>query len=153
MLTDYFFFYYRGFLPLTLTTYRIAGERRESAIVILHYFQPLRNIQTCICNFACEMAITYLFTRLLLQWNLPLYRITIWLIDDVMLIFVCLLDELILGFRHGNLTRETGRLQLESTIILVLQPNQRNTYKTASEKRKTEKVCNLFQNILFHKAL
>ena len=31
-------------------------------------------------------------------WDLPPYRITIWLIDDVMLIFVCLLDELILGF-------------------------------------------------------
>ena len=76
MLTDYFF-YYRGFLPPTLTTYRIAGERRESAIVPLHYFQPLMNIQTCICKFAREMAITYLFTRLLLQWDLPLYRITI----------------------------------------------------------------------------
>ena len=32
------------------------------------------------------------------RWDLPHYWITIWLIDDVMLIFVCLLVELILGF-------------------------------------------------------
>ena len=32
------------------------------------------------------------------QWDLPPYRITIWLIDDVILIFVCLHVELILGF-------------------------------------------------------
>ena len=32
------------------------------------------------------------------RWDLPLYRITIWLIDDVMLIFVYLLLQLILGF-------------------------------------------------------
>ena len=32
------------------------------------------------------------------RWDLPPYRITIWLIDNVMLIFVCLLVELILGF-------------------------------------------------------
>ena len=31
-------------------------------------------------------------------WDLPPYRITIWLTDDVMLIFVCLLLDLILGF-------------------------------------------------------
>ena len=32
------------------------------------------------------------------RWDLPPYRITIWLIDDVILIFVCLLVDLILGF-------------------------------------------------------
>ena len=32
------------------------------------------------------------------RWHLPPYRITIWLIDDVILIFVCLHVELILGF-------------------------------------------------------
>ena len=31
-------------------------------------------------------------------WDLPPYWITIWLIDDVMLIFACLLIDLILGF-------------------------------------------------------
>ena len=32
------------------------------------------------------------------RWDLAPYRITIWLIDDVILIFVCLLVALILGF-------------------------------------------------------
>ena len=32
------------------------------------------------------------------RWDLPPYRITIWLIDDVMLIFVYLLVDLMLGF-------------------------------------------------------
>ena len=32
------------------------------------------------------------------RWDLPPYQITIWLIDDVMLIFVCLRYDLILAF-------------------------------------------------------
>ena len=42
------------------------------------------------------------------------------LIDDAM--FVCLLDELILGFCYIDLTLETGEFELASTITLVLQP-------------------------------
>ena len=45
------------------------------------------------------------------RWDLPPYRITIWLIDDVMLIFVCLLVYLIQGFCYSYLTLETGRLE------------------------------------------
>ena len=36
------------------------------------------------------------------RWDLPPYRTNIWLIDDVMLIFVCLLDVFILGFCYSN---------------------------------------------------
>ena len=36
------------------------------------------------------------------RWDLPPSRITIWLIDNVRLIFVCLLDDLILGFCYSN---------------------------------------------------
>ena len=39
-------------------------------------------------------------------------------------IFVCLLDDLILGFCYSNLTRETGRLELAPPITLVLQANR-----------------------------
>ena len=61
------------------------------------------------------------FTRLLLD---EIYqKNTIWLIDDVMLVFVCLLDDLILVFCYNNLTRENGRLELASTITLELQAN------------------------------
>ena len=39
-------------------------------------------------------------------WDLPQIRIAIWLIDDVKLVFFCLLDDLILGFCYSNL--DTG---------------------------------------------
>ena len=45
------------------------------------------------------------------RWDLPPYRITIWLIDDVMLIFFCLLVDLIQGFCYSYLTLETGGLE------------------------------------------
>ena len=57
-------------------------------------------------------------------WDSPSYQITIWLIDDVKLIFVCLLFVLILGFCYSYLTRETSGLELISAIILALQVNQ-----------------------------
>ena len=54
------------------------------------------------------------------RWDLPHYRIAISLIDHVMLFFVCLLDNLMLGFCYSNLTWETGGLEPASTITLVL---------------------------------
>ena len=42
----------------------------------------------------------------------------------MMLIFVCLLVDLILGFCYSNLTQETGGLEVTSTISLVLQVNR-----------------------------
>ena len=53
------FFFLSGFLSQTLTTHRTAGEGRKPSFIPLYYFHPLTNIQTCICNFACEMTITY----------------------------------------------------------------------------------------------
>ena len=38
--------------------------------------------------------------------------------------FVCLLNELILGFSYSDLTLETGGFELASTITLVLQANR-----------------------------
>ena len=63
------------------------------------------------------------FTRLLLDEiyhliQLPFER----LIDDAM--FVCLLDELILGICYSDLTLETGGFELASAITLVLQANR-----------------------------
>ena len=40
------------------------------------------------------------------------------------LLFVCLLDELILGFCYSDLTLETGGFELASTITIVLQVNR-----------------------------
>ena len=51
------------------------------------------------------------------RWNLLPYRINVWLIDVVMLIFVCLLVDLSLGF-------VTAIWQFALTIIPVLQANR-----------------------------
>ena len=58
------------------------------------------------------------FTGLLLHL-IPPYRISIWLIDDAMSIFVCSLEDFILGFCYSNLTRVTGELKLASTITII----------------------------------
>ena len=57
------------------------------------------------------------------RWDLPPYRINIWLIHDVMF-FVWLLDDLILGFCYSNLRLETGGLELALPITFVLQANR-----------------------------
>ena len=66
---------------------------------------------------------TLVFTRLLLNEIYHLIELPFdWLIDDAM--FVCLLDELILGFCYSDLTWETGGFEFTSTITLVLQTNR-----------------------------
>ena len=65
-----FFFFYQGFLSQTLTTHRTAGEGRGAFFILLYRFHPLTNIQTFMCNFACEMTMsvaTPVFTRLILD--------------------------------------------------------------------------------------
>ena len=59
------------------------------------------------------------FTRLLLAEIYHLIDLPFeWLIDDA--IFVCLLDELIIGFCYSDLTLETGGFEIALTITLVL---------------------------------
>ena len=66
---------------------------------------------------------TLVFTRLLLDEIYHLIELPFeWFIDDAM--FVCLLDELILGFCYSDLTLETGGFELALTITLVLQANR-----------------------------
>ena len=61
--------------------------------------------------------------QIAIRWDLPPYRITIWVID--WWCNVCLFDdELILSFCYSDLTLETGGFQLASTIPLVLQANR-----------------------------
>ena len=52
-------FFLLGFLSQTLTIHRTAGEGRGPSFIPFYHFHPLTNIQTFICNFACEMTITY----------------------------------------------------------------------------------------------
>ena len=60
--------------------------------------------------FNCTACIYQTATR----WDLPLYRITIRLTDDVKLVFVCLLNDLILGFCYSNL--DTGNRWTQTPI-------------------------------------
>ena len=79
-------------------------------------------LQLCMWNdYHVFLILTLVFTRLLLdeiyhhiyqtatRWKLPFD----WFIADAM--FVCLLDEMILGFCYSNLTLETGGFDLAST--------------------------------------
>ena len=56
------------------------------------------------------------------RWDLPTYRIIIWVID--WWCNVCLLDDLILGFCYCDLTLEIGGFELASSITLELQANR-----------------------------
>ena len=51
-------------------------------------------------------------------------QFTTLLIDDIMLISVCLLDDLILNFYRSIVTLGTIGFELELTITLALQWNQ-----------------------------
>ena len=85
-------------------------------------------LKTFICKwdyYHVFLIVALVFTRLLLDEIYHLIELPFeWLIDDAM--FVCLLDELILGFCYSDLTLETGGFELASTITLVLQVNWLN---------------------------
>ena len=55
------------------------------------------------------------------------YRITMWLIDDVMVIFVCLFTWWFDSNYGAAFGTETGGLEFVSTITHVLQANQLTT--------------------------
>ena len=78
-------------------------------------------LQLCIWDdYHLFLYAAFVFTRLLLDEIYHLIELPFkWLIDDGM--FVCLLDELILGFSYSDLTLETGGFELASTITFVLQ--------------------------------
>ena len=68
---------------------------------------------------------TACFYQTATPWDLPPYRITIWLIDDLKLVF--LFAYLMIWYEifvTAILIRETGGLELASTTTLVLQENR-----------------------------
>ena len=124
----FFFLFYQGSLSRTLTIHRAAGEGRDHLLFhsttsthsqrFRHLFATLHmrllshifNRSACIYQTAA-------------RWDLPPFRITIWLTDDVMLIFVCLALDLI-RFCYSYFTWEIGGPELASAIIFVLQTNR-----------------------------
>ena len=108
-----FFFFYQGFLSQTLTIHGVAGEGRGPSFIPLYHFHPrsrtLRHFfQLCMWDdhhvfliatllFTRLLIATLLFIRLLLDEIYHLIKLPFdWLIMQCL--FVCLLDELILGF-------------------------------------------------------
>ena len=80
------FFFLSGFSSQTLTIHRTAGEGRGPSFIPLYHFHLLTNIETFICNFACEMTIKYFnrnacFYQTATRWDLPPYRIITWTSD------------------------------------------------------------------------
>ena len=119
-------FFVSGFSSKTLTIHRTTGEGRGPSFISLYHFHLLIKIETFICNtddYHVSLIATLVFTRLLFDELYHLLELPFeWLIDDP--VFVCLLDELILGFCYSDLTLETGGFELASTITLVLEANR-----------------------------
>ena len=85
------------FIPLTTPTCS-RTLRHLFATLHVRWLSPIFNCNACDYHTA-------------IRWDLPPPRITIWLIDDYAM-FVCLLDELILGFCYSDLTWETLGFEL-----------------------------------------
>ena len=123
------FFFYQGFLWQTRTTHMTAGEEKGPFFIPLYHFYSLLKIQTFICNFAREMAITYFLSQRSYLPDCYSMRFTTlsnyYLIDWWCDIDFCLLACWILfRFCYSYFTEETGGLRLELTIILILQANR-----------------------------
>ena len=101
------------------------GRGGDHLFILLCHYHLLTNIQIFILqlckwdDYHIFLIAPLVFTRLL-----KISIITMWLIDDVKLIFVYLLFDLIQGFCYSYLKLETSGLELASTIILALKANQ-----------------------------
>ena len=125
----FFFFFLLGF---SFTEIDDLQDRRGRERTFVYSTLPLPPahvnsdiyLQLCIWDDCHVFLITtHVFTRLLLDEIYHFIELPFdYLIDDAM--FVCLLDNLILGFLLQDLTRETGGFELASTITLVLQENR-----------------------------
>ena len=118
-----FFFFYESFLHRHWRYIEQQGKGGDhllfhsttstSSQTLRHYLQ-LRMWD----DYHVFLIATLVFTKRLLGEIYHFIKLPFqWLIDDVM--FFCLLDELIQGFCHSDLTLETGGFELASTITLV----------------------------------
>ena len=102
--------------------WRLAGQQGKGGDLLLfhsttstrsrtfrHLFATL-HVRWLSHIFNCTACIYQTATR----WDLPTYRIIIWLTDDVKLVFVCLLDDLMLGFCYSSL--DTGNRWTQTCI-------------------------------------
>ena len=136
------FFFYQGFLH---GHWQFTAQQEKGG-EIFYSFLPLPPthehwdiyLQLCMWDdYHVFFIATLVFTKLLVDEIYDLIGLPFeWLIDDAM--FVCLLDELIVGFCYSNLTLETSGFELVSTITLVSQANRLT--KCASHPKPTNQV-------------
>ena len=86
--------------------WRLTGQQWRPSFIPLYHFYPLKHsdiyLQHCMWDDYHKILIALLvFTWLLLSEIHYFIELPIWLID-VILIFVCLLNNLILGFCYSN---------------------------------------------------
>ena len=107
-----FFFFVSGFCFTDTDDSQDSRGREGTNFYFILLLPPAHEhsdiyLQLCMWDdYHIFLIVTLVFTRLLLDKILPHYRITIWLIDDVKLVLVCLLGDLILGFCYSSL--DTG---------------------------------------------
>ena len=80
------FFSNQGFLSRTLTMHRTARVGRGPSFIPPYHFHPLKNIQNLFATLHVRW-LSHIFNRIACiyqtatWWDLPPYRITIWVID------------------------------------------------------------------------
>ena len=129
-LTKQVFFFYQSFLH---RHWKFTGQQGKGEDHLLFHSSTSTRSRT----------LRHLFATLHVRWlsrifnrNTCIYQAAIldeiydlidlpfeWLIHDAM--FVCLLDELTLGFFYSDLTLETGGFELASTIFKWLSPSSK----------------------------
>ena len=119
-----FFFSIRVFFTDTEDSQNSRG--REGTVFYSTLPPPSANehwdiyLQLCMWDdYHIFLIAAFVFTRLLRDEIYHFIELPFeWLLDDT--VFVCLLNELILGFCYSDLTLDTGGFKLASTITLVL---------------------------------
>ena len=97
------FFFYQGFLSWHWQLTGLQEKRGDHHLFHSTTFTRSRTFRHLLATLHVRW-LSYIFNRnaciyqTAARWDLPPYRITIWLVDDAMLIFVCLFVDLILGF-------------------------------------------------------
>ena len=116
------FFFYQGFLSKILTINRTAGEGRGPCFIPFYHFHPLANIETFICNFACEMTMTYFQSQ---RWCLPDWSsmrfttLSNYLLNDWLRMQCLLIYLMMFVYYHPCITRRSSKQNLTSAYAEV----------------------------------
>ena len=112
-----FFFFYQVFFHRHWRFIEVQGKGGDHLLFLSTtstHSWILRHIYLQLCmwdEYHLFLIATFVFTRLLRDEIYHLIELPFdWLFDDP--IFICLLDELILGFSYSDLTWETGGFEL-----------------------------------------